>query len=116
MNQRAVIILIAACTLAVALLPTAPSGAAQQWTPEKRGSDNLTVVSHLPLGPRLNVADIEIEQEMSRPYVYVARMVYGETGDKGLDIIDLHDETKPKVIYRWRIENQDLRPLRRCRG
>ena len=60
MNQRAVITWIAAWTLAAVLLPTSGSGAAQQWTPEKRGSDNLTVVSHLPLGPRLNVADIEI--------------------------------------------------------
>ena len=108
MNHRAVITLIAACTLAAILLPTTPSDAAQQWSPEKRGSDNITVVSHLPLGPRRNVADIEIEQEMSRPYVYVARMVYGEAGDKGMDIIDLHDETRPEVIYQWRIENQDL--------
>ncbi|MCH7824544.1 MAG: hypothetical protein IH849_07055, partial [Acidobacteria bacterium] len=58
--------------------------------------------------PRLSVSDIELEQEMSRPYAYVARMVYGEEGDKGMDIIDLHDPAKPEVIYRWRIENQDL--------
>lgn len=94
--------------LAAALLPTASSNAAQQWTPEKRGSDNITVVSHLPLGPARNVADIEIEQEMARPYAYVARMVYGDWGDKGMDIIDLHDPARPEVIYKWRIENQDL--------
>ena len=35
----------------------------QQWTPDKPGSDNIEVVAHLPLGPRLRVADIEIEQE-----------------------------------------------------
>ena len=108
MNQRAVITWIAVCTLAAVVLPTTPGGAAQQWTPEKRGSDNLTVVSHLPLGPSRNVADIELEQELSRPYAYVARMVYGAEGDKGMDIIDLHDETRPEVIYEWRIENQDL--------
>ena len=81
---------------------------AQQWTPEKPGSDNIEVLSHLPLGPRLNVSDIELEQEISRPYAYVGRMVYGFEGEKGMDVIDLSDPRAPKVIYRWRVENQDL--------
>ncbi len=81
---------------------------ARQWTPQKRGSDNIEVVSHLPLGAPLSIADIEIEQEMSRPYAYVAREIFGLEGEKGMDIIDLHDPSKPKVIYRWSIENQDL--------
>ncbi len=99
---------IAVCALTVAVLPTKASDAAQQWTADKPGSDNITVVSHLPLGPRLSISDIDLEQEMSRPYAYVARMVYGDEGDKGMDIIDLHDPANPSVIYRWRIENQDL--------
>ena len=49
-----------------------------------------------------------MEQELSRPYAYVARMVYGEEGDKGTDVIDISDPSRPKVIYRWRIEDQDL--------
>ena len=80
----------------------------QQWTPDKPGSDNIEVVAHLPLGPRLSVADIEIEQELHRPFVYVARMVYGSEGEKGTDIINIEDPANPKIIYRWRIENQDL--------
>jgi hypothetical protein len=79
-----------------------------QWTPTAPGSDNVEVISHLPLGPRLSVADIEIEQELDRPYAYVARMVYGDIGPKGMDIIDLSDERDPEVLYRWRIENQEL--------
>jgi hypothetical protein len=81
---------------------------AQQWTPEKRGSDNIEVISHIPLGPKLSVSDIEISQEMDRPYAFVGRMVYGHEGEKGVDIIDLSNERRPTVIYRWRIENQDL--------
>ena len=81
---------------------------AQQWTPEKRGSDNIQVVSHIPLGPKLSVSDIEISQEMDRPYAFVGRMVYGHEGEKGIDIVDLSDESRPEVIHRWRIENQDL--------
>ncbi len=58
----------------IALVMLSLAGAtagAQQWTPQKRGSDNMEVVAHLPLGPRLSVADIDIEQELARPYAYV---------------------------------------------
>jgi hypothetical protein len=79
-----------------------------QWTHEKPGSDNVEVLGHIPLGPILSVADMDMEQEMSRPYVYVSRMAYGWEGPKGTDIIDISDPASPKVIYKWRIEEQDL--------
>ncbi len=85
-----------------------PQSAASQWTAEKPGSDNIEVLGHIPLGPRLSVADMELEQELDRPYAYVARMVYGDAGPRGTDIIDLSDPSNLKVIYRWRIEDQDL--------
>lgn len=100
------------CYLLSAVLLTATIDAYGQgtpvWTPLKPGSDNITVVSHLPLGPRLNVADMDMEQEMHRPYVYVSRMVFGDHGDKGTDIISIADPSKPKVLLKWRIEEQDL--------
>ncbi|MFT5141570.1 MAG: hypothetical protein ACI80V_003119 [Rhodothermales bacterium] len=79
-----------------------------QWTHEKPGSDNVEVLGHIPLGPILSVADMDMEQEVSRPYVYVSRMAYGWEGPKGTDIIDISDPSSPKVIYKWRIEEQDL--------
>ena len=83
--------------------------ASAQWTPEKPGSDNIEILGHTPLGPRLSVADMELEQELSRPYAYVSRNAYGGVGTEfGTDIVDLSDPSSPKVIYRWRIENQDL--------
>ncbi len=93
--------------LAAVAVPVRPA-LAQEWTPLKRGSDNVEVIGHLPLGPRLSVADIDVEQELDRPYAYVARMVYGTEGGKGLDIIGIEDPEKPEVLYRWRIEEQDL--------
>jgi hypothetical protein len=92
----------------VAVLPGARPVLSGEWTADRPGSANITVLSHLPLGPRLSVADIDIEQDMERPYAYVARMVYGQEGDKGMDIIDLRDPKNAKLIYSWRIENQDL--------
>jgi hypothetical protein len=90
------------------MTPASVAPASAQWTAEKRGSDNVTVLGHLPLGPRLNVSDLDLEQELSRPYAYVGRMVYGDEGPRGTDVIDVSDPAKPKVIYEWRIENQDL--------
>ena len=94
--------------IAILTLVFLPDAAAGQWTPIKPGSDNMEVLGHVPLGPQLSVADIELEQELDRPYAYVARMAYGEVGPKGTDIISLADPQNPEVIYRWRIENQDL--------
>ncbi len=91
--------------LALASLAVPVAG---QWTPANPGSDNIEVLGHTPLGPRLSVADIELEQELDRPYAYVARMQYGPVGPKGTDIVDLSDPESPQVIHQWRIENQDL--------
>ncbi|NNK63653.1 MAG: hypothetical protein HKO98_10665, partial [Gemmatimonadetes bacterium] len=78
------------------------------WTPMNRGSDNIEVLGDLPLGHRLSVADMDVEQEMNRPFAYVARMVYGFEGPKGLDIISIEDPEQPELLYEWRIEDQDL--------
>jgi len=85
--------------------------AAQQdtpWTALKPGSDNMEVVGHIPLGGMLNVTDMELEQELSRPYAYVSRGTVGEYSERGTDIIDISDPSNPKVLLRWRMENPDL--------
>ncbi len=72
--------------------------------PGERGSSNMHVMSHIPLGGMTSVSDIEIEQDMSRPYAYVARRV----GTIGFDVIDLTDPKNARVLTRWRIDNPDL--------
>ncbi len=100
---------LAATLAAVALLSTATTVAAQD-NAESRGSDNIEVVSHLPLGAPGSVSDIEVEQDMNRPFAYVGREVLGQSagGDRGIDVIDIADPADPKVIHRWRIEDNDL--------
>ncbi|MDZ7778720.1 MAG: hypothetical protein U5R14_02135 [Gemmatimonadota bacterium] len=96
-------------TTALLAVSFAPLAAQETpWTPADRGSDNIEVLGHLPLGPRLSVADMEVEQELDRPYAYVARMQYGPVGPKGLDIISIEDPEQPELLYEWRIEDQDL--------
>ena len=87
----------------------------QPRPPGMRGSPNVHVLSHIPLGAYLTVTDIEMEQELSRPYVYVSRrncridhLNCGMSQDKGFDLINIEDPDNAEVIYKWRIENQEL--------
>ena len=90
--------------------------AAQAYHPDpapgEQGSSNIKVVAHLPLNVAapFNTSDIEIEQELSRPYVYLDHA--NEAGAKspriGFDIVSIKDLSKPKVIYSWQIENAEL--------
>jgi hypothetical protein len=73
--------------------------AVAQYGPGKQSSPNVHVTAHIPMS---GVSDIEIEQEMSRPYAYISRRPAGH------DIINLRDPNHASVMYSWRIENPDL--------
>src|SRR5579872_1896582 len=97
--------------LTVALAALLPGWlAAQEYhadpRPGEQGSSNIRIVGHLPLegtGP-YNTSDIELEQEVSRPYVYLDRTKI----PAGFDIVSIKDPARPRVIYSWRIDNPDL--------
>ncbi len=75
---------------------------AAQYPPGQQSSSNVRVVSHIPMA----VADIEVEQELSRPYAYLARR--DPATGVGTDIIDVTDLSRARVIFSWRIENPEL--------
>jgi hypothetical protein len=99
-------ILAALVTLAVTIPVFAQSET--PWTTLKPGSDNITVEAHVPMGPMFSTTDIDMEQEMSRPYVYVSRGTLGESVERGTDVFDISDPSDPHIIARWRIEDQEL--------
>ncbi|MEP6691010.1 MAG: hypothetical protein ABJD07_07625 [Gemmatimonadaceae bacterium] len=68
------------------------------------GSGNIHVLGHIPLGGFFRVMDNEMEQELSRPYVYVAQ----SRDRQGFSIIDIKDVEHPKKIYSWVIDNPEL--------
>ena len=93
--------------IAVALI--AQVAVAQEYSPwakpGEEGSSNITILSHLPLvGKAYSHADVELEQDLSRPYAYVAHRM----SDAGFWIISVKDPAEAKVLYRWVIENPDL--------
>jgi hypothetical protein len=64
----------------------------------------MQVQFHIPRDREGNTADIAIEQEMSRPYVYViARNI-----PSGFDIVNIKDPKKAYIMYSYRIENAEL--------
>ncbi|MSR05718.1 MAG: hypothetical protein EXR93_01405 [Gemmatimonadetes bacterium] len=90
--------------LSLLAIPAFAQKGGEQPRPGEAGSRNMRVAAHIPLEGALEVADIEIEQELSRPYVYVPIRVK----DAGFYIIDIKDLSKPKIIYRWTIESPEL--------
>ena len=104
---------------AVLVLSTAGGAFAQQrgagnnspvvprFAPGEQGSRNVRLMSHVPLGRMFTVGDIEVEQELSRPYVYVSRLS-ALPHETGFTIINMKDPTRAKAIYEWRIENRQL--------
>ncbi|MDX1494414.1 MAG: hypothetical protein R3253_10170, partial [Longimicrobiales bacterium] len=94
--------------VALASVLMAADVTAQTATPLERGSENIEVVGHLPMGARLTVTDMDVEQELSRPYAYVSRANIVGGGGRGVDIVDVSEPSSPNVIYSWRIENDDL--------
>jgi hypothetical protein len=87
---------------AALLVGLTPEGAdlAAQSVAGRQNSANVQVVAHIPL-PR--ASDIEIEQELSRPYAYVSSW-----GQGGFHIVNLKDPKRAEVMYTWRIESPEL--------
>jgi hypothetical protein len=81
-----------------------------QVNAEVRGSDNIEVVAHVPMGAEGSVSDIEISQDLDRPYVFLGREVFGDISglDRGIDVIDIHDPENPEILVQWRIEDSEL--------
>jgi len=74
----------------------------QRATPIPRGTPDLEVVAHVPLGAEGTLADVELEQDPGRPFAYVSRRArYGVTA------IDL-SVPNGEVVWDWEIENAEL--------
>jgi hypothetical protein len=68
------------------------------------GSNNVHVLSHVVAHPgSWKAADIEMEQDPDRPYVYLCGFVNFDT-----QIYDIRDTKHPKLVYTWQIANPEL--------
>ena len=105
----------AAVVLAIANLAAPPSLVGQDAPPgiptgvvsgvKVGGSSNMHLIAHVPLGGYFRVADGDIEQELSRPYAYVA-----QTRDQ----IGFDDHRSPRPAQRQGPLPVAHRERRRC--
>ncbi len=71
---------------------------------KRGGSPNFRMVAHVVTTPNTwKAADVEIEQDASRPYVYVSGFV-----NANLQIYDIRDAAHPRKLVDWSIENPEL--------
>src|SRR5881396_2215290 len=68
------------------------------------GSRNIKVLGHLPLDSAYKTADITIEQELSRPYIYIAHRLI----PSGIEIISIKDPSKPVLLWSSYVKNAEL--------
>ena len=80
-------------SFSLALIYCAAVATAQE-PPGKEGSRNMHVLAHIPLGSVVRTGDVEIEQELSRPYAYINT----RKDQSGFDIISLKEPSRAHVM------------------
>jgi hypothetical protein len=95
-------------SLLLALLLPAPLAAQKVG-----GSANVHALGHVPIGTILSVGDIEIEQELSRPYAYISRINYSGFKGFGFHIISIANPSEATLHLEYRAARAARRPGRR---
>lgn len=89
---------------ATAAVAQDPGQAPPAFDQKKDGSANVKVLNHIENNPGAwKAADVELEQDRGRPYVYVSGFVNFDT-----QIYDITNPSAPKKIFQWKIENPEL--------
>ncbi len=87
------------------LLPAQDPGTALPASDAKHnGTEKMHMLAHVVAHPGAwKAADIELEQDRDRPYVYLCGFVNFD-----VQIYDIRNTSAPKKIYEWTIENPEL--------
>ncbi|MEO8479753.1 MAG: hypothetical protein ABI542_09000 [Gemmatimonadota bacterium] len=102
--MRSILTLTALLALTAPLLAQDAGMKVPAFDQKSGGSPNMTMVAHVVNHPGAwKAADIEIEEEMARPYVYLSGFV-----NNNFQIYDIKDPAHPKMLLDWSIENPEL--------
>src|SRR5579863_7648951 len=102
-SMRLTLVTLALAGLAIAARAQDPgsSGSNVPDAQKRGGNAKMKLLSRTEVNPgSWKAADIEIEQDKNRPYVYVCGFVNNNT-----KIYDISNTSAPKLIYTWTIEN-----------
>jgi hypothetical protein len=90
--------------LATNALAQDPGISVRPFDQKAGGSKNMHMISHVVTHQGAwKLADVEMEQEPGRPYVYACGFTNFD-----VQIYDVRDPAHPKKIYTWTIENPEL--------
>ena len=90
--------------LAVPLLAQDPGATVPRDDAKRGGSANIRLLAHVENNAGAwKAADIEMEQDAGRPYVYVSGFV-----NNNFQVYDVRNEQAPKLLLNWTIENPEL--------
>src|SRR4051812_39585558 len=71
---------------------------------KRGGNDKMHMLARVPANPGAwKAADVEMEQEKGRPYVYLSGFV-----NFNAQIYDISNPSSPKKVYEWSIDNPEL--------
>ncbi|MGH7582149.1 MAG: LVIVD repeat-containing protein [Gemmatimonadales bacterium] len=102
--MRVLLIFAALSVTALAASAQDPGMALPSFTAKSGGSSNIHLVGHVVTSDGAwKAADVEMEQDPGRPYVYVSGFVNFDA-----QIYDVRDPSNPKKIVDWTIENPEL--------
>ncbi len=102
--MRGVLAGLAIVGLASTLGAQDPGSAVKPADKKVGGSPSVELLAHVVTHPGTwKAADVEMEQDAGRPYVYVSGFVNSD-----MQIWDVRDERHPKKIYDWTIEHPEL--------
>jgi hypothetical protein len=95
---------LAALGVAVSLPAQDPGMSVHPFNAKKGGSASVQMVAHVVNNPGAwKASDIEMEQDRSRPYVYISGFTHFNT-----QAYDVRDPAHPKKVWDWTIENPEL--------
>jgi len=81
-----------------------PGSAVPDFDKKKGGSEKVHQLARVPAHEGAwKAADLELEQDRNRPYVYLCGFVNFD-----FTIYDISNTSSPKQIFRWTIENPEL--------
>jgi hypothetical protein len=95
---------LALCAIPLAARAQDPGMAVRPFDQKHGGSKSVHLLGHVVTNPGpWKAADIEMEQDAGRPYVYVSGFVNFDT-----QIYDVKDLSRPRKVFDWHIENPEL--------
>jgi hypothetical protein len=102
--MRAPFVVVSMFGLATTVLAQDPGVSVTDFDKKRGGSEKMHKLSNAAAHPGAwKAADVEMEQDPGRPYVYVSGFVNFDT-----QIYDVRDPANPKKIFEWTIENPEL--------